>query len=790
MKKITHLLLLCVLMIVSAFTAKAQTAAVMQTSAAPDDNGFAPDTHWYTMRVRNCYISVENVDANSYIKVSEAFDPFSGTIDKALWCIVGNETKGYKLYNKSEGATKVLAVKYIADDDNHGKNAWTKMVDANIADATTTGGDSWRTTFQFHKNTNSYLGAYTISAKGLTNYYFNRRDPYLACWFSSDALEEVGSSFYFYDIDSYLSSSSVYSGTSYGGLFQPTQEEYETFVGNLNTIKAGATWENLKSKIDEFAPLASTFRSTIVNHKPELGKKYLIKNNYFKNQMIIPNVIPGGTLDKYTGDDNKVKSAVWIFEQGSTEGTYKLKNAYSGLYVNGTKVNTTGSDLQVGITGVYNGTFAIGTSFSGNNSLHSNRGYTYLILWEANAGASRWVAEAINDEAYEALNANVPQAVNSLLSSLPTDILESATDEKAALQADPSYSNYLACKQAIKNATDNQYVRLQCAKGGNDRMLGVNDAYSATSAVESSTKNTAVSNIWKLVPIDNEVGYKLLNVNTNKYITNLPDADGEDRSLTAQLTSEIGQGCKFTFTVKNAANKTWNVIDNIIDGNNKKLNGEKDGRINYWTDNRNDGWKITKATDIEVDLHALGKASYASVYLPFGVSKVEGAKAYVAENAAENNSLVVKTTADGGFGANTGVVLVSDSKAEKATLTIGDHTNTSSMLTGSNTPVILTDDTRSSFFVFGPKDGETSTVGFWTPASNITTIPANRAYYQNANGHAVALVFDGCTTGIEGVTINGSNENVQAPIFDLAGRRVANVVKGGVYIQNGKKFIK
>lgn len=781
MKKFTHLLLLCVLMIVSAFTAKAQTAAVMQTSAAPDNNGFAADTHWYTMWLRGCYISVGNVDNDSYLKVSNSFDPFND-IDKALWCIVGDETKGYKLYNKSEGPTKVLAVKYITSDGS----AYTKMVDANTVDATEKGEGKWRVTFDFHKNTRSEIGGYTISAKGVTNYYLNKRDPYLACWFDAGALEEVGSSFYFYNIDSYLSPfspSSEYSGTSYGGLFQPTQEEYNNFVVNLNTIKDGATWENLKSKRDELATLTSTFRSTIVNHKPELGKKYLIKNNYFKNQMIIPNVIPGGTLDKYTGDDKKVKSAVWIFEQGSTEGTYKLKNAYSGLYVNGTKVNTTGSDLQVGITGVYNGTFAIGTSFSGYNSLHSNAGYDYLILWEANAGASRWVAEAISDEAYEALNANVPQAVNNLIVN-GCDVFESAPAEKAALQAEPNYQNYMAYIQAVKKVTDNQYVRLQCAKGGNDRMLGVNDAYSATSAVESSTKNTAVSNIWKLVPIDNEVGYKLLNVNTNQYITNLPKA-GTDRSSTAQLTSDKSQGCKFTFTVNNATNKTWNVID----GNNNKLNAETNGCINYWTDNGNSGWKITKATDIEVALHALGDASYASVYLPFGVSAVEGAAAYVAESPAENNSLVVTTTG-GGFGANTGVVLVSDTRAEKATLTIGDNINTSSMLTGSNTPVTLTDDTRSSYFVFGPKDGETSTVGFWTPALTITTIPANRAYYQNANGHAVALVFDGCTTGIEGVTINGSNENVQAPIFDLAGRRVANVVKGGVYIQNGKKFIK
>jgi hypothetical protein len=31
--------------------------------------------------------------------------------------------------------------------------------------------------------------------------------------------------------------------------------------------------------------------------------------------------------------------------------------------------------------------------------------------------------------------------------------------------------------------------------------------------------------------------------------------------------------------------------------------------------------------------------------------------------------------------------------------------------------------------------------------------------------------------------------NVNAPIYDLSGRRVMNAVKGGIYIQNGKKFI-
>ena len=48
--------------------------------------------------------------------------------------------------------------------------------------------------------------------------------------------------------------------------------------------------------------------------------------------------------------------------------------------------------------------------------------------------------------------------------------------------------------------------------------------------------------------------------------------------------------------------------------------------------------------------------------------------------------------------------------------------------------------------------------------------------------------FGGEATGVGTViTENGIQSN--APVFDLSGRRVMQTVKGGLYIQNGKKFI-
>lgn len=795
MGKIKHLFLLCMLFTLSVITTKAQTAVDYQTSTAPSNSSFDADTHWFTIRLRDAYLSVENTDANSYFYSGNGFNTINNTIDKGLWCVVGDETKGYKFYNKSVGPTKVLAINYVSSGDK-GSDARAKMVDASTENATTEGADNWLTTFNIHKNETSNVGAFTVSVKGLTDYYLNQRAPYLAFWISSAANEEVGSAFYFYDKSSYDASTietainaaitkaqtliTTYKDKT-GGIYQPTAEELSDFSSKIPTTTSDYTWDNLVSISNTIAD----FKAAIDKHTPTVGKRYLIKNSH-NNKYIVPNIIPGSVLNVQTGDITK--DAVWTLEAGDTEGTYKLKNAWSGLYINGVKANTTGTDLKVITANVYNNTVAIGTGSydldiaSQRTWLHGNQ--DPLILWSASAGASRWTFTEVSGadfNTYAALpNSHISALVNKNI--LGVD----AATEKEAFQSNPTYENYLTYYNKVKAGTDNQYVRLQCAKSGNDRFMGLNDAYTEVNALVASTQKNNLSNIWKLVPVEGEESYRLMNANTGTYITNIQNADGATSSTPNPTLTDESNGYKFTFTLKDEANGKWNVIDQ----NNNKLNAETTGplTINYWTSDQNAGWWIFKATDIEVALHELGDASYASLYLPYSISAVSNAEAYVANNAAVNNTLVMQTTSDGGFDANQGVVLVSDTKASTATLTLGENTNTS-LLRGTSRPITLTDETRANYLVFGPKDGAENTVGFWTPAASLTSIAANRAFYQNEGGQqAVRLVFNGSV--IEGIDhVVDVNDNVNAPIYDLMGRRVNNTMKHGVYIQNGKKMI-
>lgn len=207
-------------------------------------------------------------------------------------------------------------------------------------------------------------------------------------------------------------------------------------------------------------------------------------------------------------------------------------------------------------------------------------------------------------------------------------------------------------------------------------------------------------------------------------------------------------------------------------------------------------WYVVPATDVEIAMAEANSKRYASAYLPFSVSAVDGAQAYVGElNDAKN---VLNMTAVNGVPANNGFVLVGNK--EKATLTIGnaEPLTITNALTGSNVKVALetttgsgesatVTDHRAEYLVFGTNAGN---VGFYKPSATNNTIAANKAFIAASSlttgEGAIAMNFGGNITGIDNAVVASEN----APIFDLSGRRVVKAVKGGVYIQNGKKFVK
>lgn len=231
----------------------------------------------------------------------------------------------------------------------------------------------------------------------------------------------------------------------------------------------------------------------------------------------------------------------------------------------------------------------------------------------------------------------------------------------------------------------------------------------------------------------------------------------------------------------------YDMVSNVSDRSYLHCNGSAANTLFAWDAgdiNSPSRWFVIPATDVEIDMTAQGDNTYASAYLPFDVSNVAGATAYTGALNAEKNA--IDMTATTAVPANTGFVLVGT--ADKATLTIGEAAAIEgNALIGTNTGIAFAEATpKANYLVFGVNADK---VGFYTPG-NVTAIPANKAYINASalSASAIALNFGNTVTGINAATINNGENN--APIYDLSGRRVWAPVKGGLYIQNGKKLVK
>ncbi|MBO5677062.1 MAG: M60 family metallopeptidase [Bacteroidaceae bacterium] len=83
----------------------------------------------------------------------------------------------------------------------------------------------------------------------------------------------------------------------------------------------------------------------------------------------------------------------------------------------------------------------------------------------------------------------------------------------------------------------------------------------------------------------------------------------------------------------------------------------------------------------------------------------------------------------------------------------------------------------------------TKGVGFYKAKAG-STLAAGKAYFHFENQAQVrnfVLRFGGETTDIEDAVLAPATDN--DAIYDLSGRRVLEITKGGIYIKNGKKFI-
>lgn len=354
-----------------------------------------------------------------------------------------------------------------------------------------------------------------------------------------------------------------------------------------------------------------------------------------------------------------------------------------------------------------------------------------------------------------------PQALDEVKNLVTTSTANAnaETNVKALLDMEGTFKTASAAllTQHCNKIDTKKYYRIKNKKYGH--YIGWKEGTSNTVKMNDDDK-AAVDQLWQFVESNGK--FKLLNVNAGTYLANVAGGKGNTTSLNAG-------GADYTVSVSDAP------AFEILDGG-KPVQEESNQNLNWWYDSDgNAKWYLIEATDIEVALNNAGTKSYATTYLPFSVSAAEGAELYTGEL---NGNVMNLTKSHTGVAAEQGIVLVGESSATKAVLTIGEGKATGKGLVGTLTPKAVE---AKSVLTLGKSGSE---VGFF--AFTGTQIGANKAYVEKTAGASAVMINFGEVTGIENAV---APEAANAPLYDLSGRRVVKAVKGGLYIQNGKKFI-
>lgn len=463
--------------------------------------------------------------------------------------------------------------------------------------------------------------------------------------------------------------------------------------------------------------------------------------------------------EKYiSGVDALGDETVLTFENLTTPGDFNIKkgsNVFHALYHNGGAGNE--GDI---------------TSWGGNSGTASS--WMLRRVEDIEALKPAFAAEArkpimaaiakVDVSALDGVNPGQiadPQALDEVKNLVTTSTANAnaETNVKALLDMEGTFKTASAAllSQHCNKIDTKKYYRIKNKKYGH--YIGWKEGTSNTVKMNDDDK-AAVDQLWQFVESNGK--FKLLNVNAGTYLANVAGGKENTSGLNAG-------GADYTVSLSDAP------AFEILDGG-KPVQEESNQNLNWWYDNDgNAKWYLVEATDIEVALHAAGTKSYATTYLPFSVSAAEGAELYTGELNGNEMNLTKSHT---GVAAEQGIVLVGESSATKAVLTIGEGKATGSGLEGTLTPKAVE---AKSVLTLGKSGSE---VGFF--AFTGTQIGANKAYITKPAGASAVMINFGEVTGIENAV---APEAANAPLYDLSGRRVVKAVKGGLYIQNGKKFI-
>lgn len=351
----------------------------------------------------------------------------------------------------------------------------------------------------------------------------------------------------------------------------------------------------------------------------------------------------------------------------------------------------------------------------------------------------------------------------------------------AALQ--DQIATYKSNKVGIQMPEDGKVYRIYAKWADGTKVYAVNNGSTTTKNSKyytsgSKTEPTDNKGLWIVQKVGSN--YNFASAVANSLFTYVQGANGDKAQIVDIIPSagkNLGQICL-------GANKAN--VHIVMNSDASKLDQltDSDTDSGAWSTQ----WCFEEVNDFAgqpVNFAAsTDNKNYATLNLPYASTLPTGVTAYKATVEGTTVNLTEYKTENQVLPANTPVLLTATTAGSKtfapAAYEAADNT------TGFQGTLAATAVDATNTYILSQKDGK---VNFFALDETNNTINANKAYLVVPAGGAQALNFNfGNTTGIKNAAVEGVNAN--APLFDLSGRRVVKAVKGGIYIQNGKKFVK
>ena len=522
-------------------------------------------------------------------------------------------------------------------------------------------------------------------------------------------------------------------------------------------------------------------------------------------------------LSQYTAAQNQLfyfkevitddyKYALQIFPYLGEGKAMSYENSQNGsAKVVAKDLNTTGWNNYWTLVST-NGTAPYGLkTYDDANYLSNNGGVNYKMgMWNASPSADGGSAmyfinpaEAKEDliEKVENLLNNKGTTVGYLTSASYDNLAAVAAEAKTEVNVKDfgvdKLNNALYNVETIQPDPNKFYkIVSSCTK---DHRAGQNIYVNNTGGMQFAHPNdvaTDFARVWQFVSAGDGKFY-LKNVERGTFMNTAKDHNG------GQETAVGTEAEAKAISIANMGRA--NIVSLIPDGGAMMHAQDRGSQVVAWnSESTSDAsaWKIE-----EVDINTInrevtvGAAGYSTLVLGYNAEIPADVEVYTVSNIGSDYVTLSEVT--GILPAGEAVVLKNEGTynfnytAEEATKDEGN------LLEGTVFNTYLT----GTAYVLSKPEG--SEVGLYKAALNKTATGAApeegqqgthflnnafKAYLPLTTGgsvNALRFNFDGETTAIETV----ETENANAPIYDLSGRRVLSTVKGGIYIQNGKKFI-